>query len=49
MAMHNLIDIAAGGLLAASPWIFGFADETASILRARGGLSSAACSLPRSG
>jgi hypothetical protein len=29
MAVHNLIDIAAGGLLAASPWIFGFADESA--------------------
>ncbi len=28
MAVHNLIDIAAGALLAASPWIFGFADET---------------------
>jgi hypothetical protein len=25
MAVHNLIDIAAGALLAASPWIFGFA------------------------
>lgn len=31
MAVHNLIDIAAGGLLAASPWIFGFADETANV------------------
>src|SRR5919197_2849974 len=31
MAVHNLIDIAAGALLAASPWIFGFADETASV------------------
>ena len=31
MAVHNLIDIAAGSLLAASPWIFGFADETANV------------------
>ena len=31
MAVHNLIDIAAGGLLAASPWIFGFADEPANV------------------
>ena len=31
MAVHNLIDIAAGGLLAASPWIFGFADESANV------------------
>ena len=31
MAIHNLIDITAGGLLAASPWIFGFADETANV------------------
>jgi SPW repeat len=31
MAVHNLIDVAAGGLLAASPWIFGFADETANV------------------
>jgi SPW repeat len=29
MAVHNLIDIVAGALLAASPWIFGFADEGA--------------------
>ena len=29
MAVHNLIDIVAGGLLAASPWLFGFADESA--------------------
>lgn len=27
MAVHNLIDIVAGAVLAASPWIFGFADE----------------------
>jgi hypothetical protein len=31
MAVHNVIDIAAGALLAASPWIFGFADETANV------------------
>jgi SPW repeat len=31
MAVHNLIDIAAGALLAASPWLFGFADDTASV------------------
>src|SRR6185369_10980495 len=31
MAVHNLIDIAAGGLLAASPWIFGFSDSTANV------------------
>jgi hypothetical protein len=27
MAVHNVIDVAAGAFLAASPWIFGFADE----------------------
>ena len=27
MAVHNLLDIAAGAVLAASPFIFGFADE----------------------
>jgi hypothetical protein len=27
MAVHNLIDIAAGALLALSPWLFGFADD----------------------
>jgi hypothetical protein len=27
MAVHNLFDIAAGALLALTPWIFGFADE----------------------
>ena len=27
MAVHNLIDIVAGALLAASPWLFGFADD----------------------
>jgi hypothetical protein len=31
MAVHNLIDVAAGTLLAASPWIFGFADESANV------------------
>jgi SPW repeat-containing protein len=31
MAVHNLIDIVAGTLLAASPWIFGFADESATV------------------
>src|SRR5205085_6034755 len=31
MAVHNLIDIVAGALLAASPWIFDFADETANV------------------
>ena len=29
MAVHNLGDIAAGIVLAASPWIFGFADNSA--------------------
>lgn len=27
MAVHNLIDVVAGALLAASPWIFGYTDE----------------------
>jgi hypothetical protein len=27
MAVHNLFDIAAGALLAVSPWLFSFADE----------------------
>jgi hypothetical protein len=31
MAVHNLIDIAAGLLLAASPWIFGFSDNSANV------------------
>jgi uncharacterized membrane protein HdeD (DUF308 family) len=31
MAVHNLIDIVAGTVLAASPWIFGFADESANV------------------
>jgi SPW repeat-containing protein len=29
MAVHNLIDVVAGALLALSPWLFGFADEGA--------------------
>ena len=31
MSVHNLYDIGAGALLAASPWLFGFADETANV------------------
>jgi general stress protein CsbA len=31
MAVHNVIDVVAGGFLAASPWIFGFADESANV------------------
>ena len=31
MAVHNLIDIAAGIVLAASPWLFGFADDGANV------------------
>lgn len=31
MAVHNLIDIAAGTFLALSPWLFGFADEGANV------------------
>jgi 4-amino-4-deoxy-L-arabinose transferase-like glycosyltransferase len=31
MSVHNLIDIGAGAFLAASPWIFGFADESANV------------------
>jgi SPW repeat len=31
MAVHNLIDIVAGTLLAASPWLFGYADEAANV------------------
>jgi drug/metabolite transporter (DMT)-like permease len=31
MSMHNLFDIGAGAVLAASPWIFGFADESANV------------------
>jgi hypothetical protein len=31
MAVHNLLDVIAGVFLAASPWIFGFADESANV------------------
>ena len=31
MAVHNLFDIAAGALLVASPWLFGFADDGANV------------------
>jgi hypothetical protein len=31
MTVHNLYDVGAGAFLAASPWIFGFADETANV------------------
>jgi hypothetical protein len=31
MSVHNLIDVVAGAVLAASPWIFGFADEGANV------------------
>lgn len=31
MSVHNLFDIAAGVLLAASPWLFGFDDEGANV------------------
>jgi drug/metabolite transporter (DMT)-like permease len=31
MAVHNLIDIVAGVFLAASPWIFDFADDGAKV------------------
>lgn len=31
MAVHNLIDIVAGAFLAASPWIFDFADDGAKV------------------
>ena len=31
MSVHNLFDIGAGALLAASPWIFGFADVGANV------------------
>jgi len=31
MAVHNLFDIVAGAFLAASPWIFGFADDSANV------------------
>ena len=29
--MHNLIGVVAGALLAASPWLFGYADEGANV------------------
>jgi SPW repeat-containing protein len=31
MAVHNVIDVVAGAVLAASPWLFGFADESANV------------------
>jgi hypothetical protein len=31
MSAHNLIDIVAGAFLAASPFLFGFADESANV------------------
>ena len=31
MAVHNLIDVVAGAFLAASPWLFGFAGNTANV------------------
>jgi SPW repeat len=31
MALHNVIDIVAGAFLAASPWLFGFADDSANV------------------
>ena len=31
MSGHTLFDIIAGAFLAASPWIFGFGDETANV------------------
>jgi uncharacterized membrane protein HdeD (DUF308 family) len=31
MAVHNLIDVAAGAFLALSPWLFGFAAESANV------------------
>jgi hypothetical protein len=31
MSVHNLYDIVAGAFLAASPWLFGFADESANV------------------
>jgi SPW repeat len=31
MAVHNLIDIVAGAVLALSPWLFGYTDEGASV------------------
>jgi hypothetical protein len=41
MAVHNLIDIVAGALLAVSPWLFGFADEsTAAVFLVAVGLAA---------
>src|SRR6478752_3242797 len=31
MAVHNVIDVVAGAFLAASPFIFGFGDESANV------------------
>lgn len=31
MSVHNFYDVGAGAFLAASPWIFGFANETANV------------------
>ena len=31
MAVHNVIDVVAGAFLALSPWLFGFADESANV------------------
>jgi len=31
MAVHNLIDVVAGAVLALSPWLFGFADDPANV------------------
>jgi uncharacterized membrane protein HdeD (DUF308 family) len=31
MAVHNVIDVVAGTVLLASPWLFGFADESANV------------------
>lgn len=31
MAVHNLFDVGAGAVLAASPWIFGFADQSVNV------------------
>jgi hypothetical protein len=31
VAVHNLIDVVAGAVLAASPWLFGFADDGANV------------------
>ena len=31
MAVHNVFDVVAGTVLLASPWLFGFADESANV------------------